>query len=112
MLGEPITPLFCIDALRSSEPNHVRAFATSATSCRITMSFGSSALRNIFSIRKTSGETALLVPVVTRTPCGVVLDLMVDSQIFVRMLYIRHRNSSKYFVKRCLNVFIQPTQNI
>src|SRR5688572_5263065 len=44
--GEPSTPLFCIAAFRSSEPNHVRAFATSATSWRMTTSFGSSALRN------------------------------------------------------------------
>jgi hypothetical protein len=28
MLGEPITPLFCIAASRSSESNQVRAFAT------------------------------------------------------------------------------------
>src|SRR3954447_12127067 len=37
--GEPSTPLFCIAAFRSSEPNHVRAFATSATSWRMTTSF-------------------------------------------------------------------------
>ena len=30
--GEPTTPLFCIPAFTSSEPNQVRAFATSATS--------------------------------------------------------------------------------
>jgi hypothetical protein len=44
--GEPTTPFFCISAFRSSEPNQVRAFATSETSCRITTSFGSWALRN------------------------------------------------------------------
>jgi len=37
-------------------------------------------------IRNTGGEAALLVFIVTRAPCGVVLDLVVDSQIFVRML--------------------------
>src|ERR1700689_3202393 len=46
MLGEPMTPLFCIAAFRSSEANQVRAFATSATSWRMTTSFWSSALRN------------------------------------------------------------------
>ena len=45
MLGEPITPFFCIAAFMSSEPNQVRAFATSETSWRTTTSFGSSALR-------------------------------------------------------------------
>ncbi len=34
--GEPTTPLFCNVAFISSEPNQVRACATSATSCRIT----------------------------------------------------------------------------
>ncbi len=32
MLGEPMTPLCCIADFISSEPNQVRAFATSATS--------------------------------------------------------------------------------
>src|ERR1700674_5342054 len=46
MLGEPTTPPFSLAAFVSSEANHVRTFATSATSWRITTSFGSSARRN------------------------------------------------------------------
>jgi hypothetical protein len=46
MLGEPTTPPFSIGAFISSEANQVRAFATSATSWRITTSFWSSARRN------------------------------------------------------------------
>jgi hypothetical protein len=46
MLGAPTTPLFSITVFISFEPNHVRAFDTSATSWRISTSFGSSALRN------------------------------------------------------------------
>src|ERR1019366_6870261 len=56
----------------------------------------------------TCGEAALLVSIIVRTPCGVVLDLDVDSLVFVRMLYVRHGNYSKYFLKRCSNVIIQP----
>ena len=37
--GEPTMPLFCIAAFMASEPNQERAFATSATSCRTTISF-------------------------------------------------------------------------
>src|ERR1700694_1673407 len=94
MLGEPSTPSFCIAAFRSSEPNQVRAFATSATSWRTTTSFGSSALWN--TIRDACREAALLVVVVTLTPCLEVLDLEVEGQVFVRVLRIRHRNFSKY----------------
>src|SRR5580658_5630409 len=44
MFGDPTTPLFSNVAFISLEPNQVRAFATSATSWRITTSFGSLAL--------------------------------------------------------------------
>ena len=46
MLGEPTTPPFSLAAFVSSEPSQMRAFATSATSWRITTSFWSSARRN------------------------------------------------------------------
>ena len=46
MLGEPTMPLFSITDFISFEPNHVRAFDTSATSWRITTSFGLSGLWN------------------------------------------------------------------
>jgi hypothetical protein len=45
-MGKPMTPPFCIATFNSSETNQERAFVTSATSCRTTTSFGSSALRN------------------------------------------------------------------
>jgi hypothetical protein len=46
MVGEPSTPLCCIAAFISSEPNQVRAFVTSAISWRMTTSFGSFWLQN------------------------------------------------------------------
>jgi hypothetical protein len=44
--GREADTFFCISVLRSSEPSQARVFVRSATSCRITTSFGSWALRN------------------------------------------------------------------
>ncbi len=46
MLGNPSTPLFSITDFISFEVNQVRAFDMSATSWRITTSFGLSGLQN------------------------------------------------------------------
>src|SRR5205807_5726823 len=46
------------------------------------------------SIRDACRQAAALASIVTCTPCGVVLDLEVDGQVFVRLLCI-HRDSSE-----------------
>jgi hypothetical protein len=59
-----------------------------------------------------SGKQVPSLRDVTRAPCGVVLDLDMDSQVFVCVLCFRHRNILSIFRMRCLNVITQPSHLI
>jgi hypothetical protein len=83
MLGEPTTPLFSISDFISLELYQARAFDTSATSWRSSTSLGPSVLRNTLLLVMPADVRFFSFPLLTRLPCVKILDLEVESQIFV-----------------------------